>query len=638
MAIFICVPREVKRISSSPNWIAAMRLPTLCPGRYLAGLFLSGVLLGGSLGAQTESDAKAGPNEATSVAGDPATGESALTGTASTAPPPLDAGLQQLAAEFFAWRADQQPASGDDIPRVERPQGWLPAWSAENLAIYRVKYRDFLERLGALDRSGFSRADEVDALLLASAIKRVGWELDVLRSPHRNPLFYIDQTLGSVFELLVLSAPVNLERIDTIVARLNHFPVIVAQARDNLGEAVQPFAVAAVDTLTGIEERLEQMRQGLEPFAAEAQRTALAAATATAAEALADYRDWLQHNLATMPAKFAIGPNAYQWYLAQVALIPHTPGELLAQGQQAWHRAVAWDLLERQRNRDLPELPLFDSAEAQIRASFQHEREIRAFLEQRDLMTVPDWLMHYLNRPLPAYLAPLAFMGVTDDLTSASRLDEDAVSYIREPGPALPYFSLASARDPRPLIAHEGVPGHYFQLALSWANPDPIRRRFFDSGANEGIGFYAEELLLQSGLFDFSPRSKEIIYSFMRLRALRVEVDIRLATGEFSIAEAGDYLARTVPMDRETAAQEAVFFAFYPGQAIGYQIGKLQILEFLSDARLDRGEDFSLRHFHDSLMRNGNVPIALQRWEYLGRDDGIRRLEELGHRPATVPQ
>ena len=191
--------------------------------------------------------------------------------------------------------------------------------------------------------------------------------------------------------------------------------------------------------------------------------------------------------------------------------------------------------------------------------------------------------------------------------------------------------------DPRLLIAHEGVPGHYFQMALSAANPDPIRRRYIDSGANEGIGFYVEEMLLQAGLFTFSPQSRELVYQFMRLRALRVEVDIRLATGDFTIEEAGDYLARTVPMDRETAMIEATFFASSPGQGISYQVGKLQILRFLADARLDQGESFSLRQFHDSLMVNGNLPISLQRWEYLGRDDDLQRLKALDDRPATVP-
>ncbi len=70
-------------------------------------------------------------------------------------------------------------------------------------------------------------------------------------------------------------------------------------------------------------------------------------------------------------------------------------------------------------------------------------------------------------------------------------------------------------------------------------------------------------------------------------------------------------------MDEQTARQEATSFATGPGQAIDYQIGKLQIVKFLAEARIKQGEQFSLRAFHDFVWKNGNVPISLQRWEYL---------------------
>ncbi len=549
----------------------------------------------------------------------------------------LNPNLQGLAAEFFSWRSKQQPASGDDIPRVERPENWLPAWSREDLAVYRVKYQDYLEKLDALDRTGFNRADEVDALLLSSAIKRVGWELDVLGEPHRNPLFYVQQTMGSVFELLVLSSPWTPERTTQLILRLQHFPTTLEQAKVNLTRAVRPFALNTIELLLPIEEQLNSMRAGLIPEIKPDQHEDLFKAVKLASDALVEYRLWLQKNLNRMDDKFDIGPDAYQWFLSNVALIPYTPVELLGQGQQAWNHAVALDTWQQSRNLDVPELPLFGSVNEQIAAATRNETEIRAFLQNQQLFNVPYWLKHYRNRPMPAWLSPVAHLGVTDDLTSASRLDEDAYSYLRDPSEELPYFSLASARDPRPIIIHEGIPGHYFQLASSWAHPDPIRRHFFDSSANEGIGFYAEEMLVQAGLFDFSPRSREIIYSFMRLRALRVEVDIRLAIGDFTIAEAGEFLAKTVPMDAQTAFDEAVFFAFYPGQAISYQVGKLQIEKFLTDTRLAQGEEFSLQSFHDQLIHNGNVPIALQRWEQLGLDDEIQRLKSLASQPATVP-
>jgi uncharacterized protein (DUF885 family) len=80
-------------------------------------------------------------------------------------------------------------------------------------------------------------------------------------------------------------------------------------------------------------------------------------------------------------------------------------------------------------------------------------------------------------------------------------------------------------------------------------------------------------------------------------------------------------------MDRQTAREEAAFFASSPGQAISYQIGKIQIVKLLADAKTREGERFRLRRFHDFLWTNGNVPIALLRWEYLGDPSEIERLD-----------
>jgi uncharacterized protein (DUF885 family) len=78
----------------------------------------------------------------------------------------------------------------------------------------------------------------------------------------------------------------------------------------------------------------------------------------------------------------------------------------------------------------------------------------------------------------------------------------------------------------------------------------------------------------------------------------------------------------------KTAEGEAALFATTPGQAISYQIGKNEILRFLADAKLEQGDKFNLREFHDFLWKNGNVPISLQRWEYLGQDDELRVIEQ----------
>jgi uncharacterized protein (DUF885 family) len=125
-------------------------------------------------------------------------------------------------------------------------------------------------------------------------------------------------------------------------------------------------------------------------------------------------------------------------------------------------------------------------------------------------------------------------------------------------------------------------------------------------------------MMLLAGLFEDSPHTREIIYNFARLRALRVEVDVKLALGQLNNEEAAAYLAKTVPMSSKTAQSEGAAFATQPGQAISYQIGKIQITKFLADARLRAGEKFDIRAFNDFVWRNGNVPIELQRAEWFG--------------------
>src|SRR3989442_13125437 len=124
---------------------------------------------------------------------------------------------------------------------------------------------------------------------------------------------------------------------------------------------------------------------------------------------------------------------------------------------QEWERSVAFETFEQVRNADLPELPLFPDQAAQMKREEELEHEVREFLEAKNILSVPGWMRHYRNLPLPAYVEPLAFMGVTDDLTSANRLDEDGISYIKVPSPDLDYFSLSIATDPGPPMRHEAV-------------------------------------------------------------------------------------------------------------------------------------------------------------------------------------
>jgi len=541
--------------------------------------------------------------------------------------PPTSA-LQRLSADFWEWRASEQPFSFDDIPRLDRPAGWAADWSPSTIAKRREELSVFENRWKALgaevrDRS---RADTVDYLLVGSAIARARWELDYVRGWQRNPWFYLDQTLASVFVSLTPPPPFDDARSAEIVRRLEAIPQIIADGEANLKDPAGPLAQLSIHQLDDIRPRLEEMARKLKPLLTAASAAQLDAAVLSAIRALEGYRGWLEQRLPGMSSNVAVGQDNYIFFLKHVALIPYTPEQLLSMGRQEWERAVAFEAYEKERNARLPQLQLAKDQAAQMARERRQEQEIRDFLEEKNILTVPAWVKHYRNLPFWAYLAPLAAFGVADDLTGPSRLNEDATSYIKTPSPDRGYFDLSTARDPRGIIVHEGVPGHYFQKVMSWTNEDPIRRHYYDSSANEGIGFYAEEMMLQAGLFEDSPRTREIIYNFMRFRALRVEVEVKLSTGEFTIEQAADYFMKTVPLDRATAMEDATFYASVPGVGISYQTGKLQIMKLLAEARLAQGDKFKLREFHDFVWKNGNVPIALLRYEYLGKTDEIEAL------------
>lgn len=536
--------------------------------------------------------------------------------------------LQRLSADFWEWRAAEQPFSFDDIPRLDRPRGWAADWSPSTIAKHRDELTAFENRWKELgnvrDRS---RPETVDYLLVGSAIARARWELDYVRGWQRNPWFYLDQTLASLFVSLTQPPPFDETRSAEILGRVQAIPRILTDGEANLKDPAGPLAQLSIHQLQDIGPRLEEMARELKPFLKPATASQLDPAARAAIRALEEYRGWLQQRLPGMSGNVAVGRENYIFFLKHVALIPYTPEQLIANGRQEWERAVAFEAYEKNRNARLPQLALAQDQATQIATEKRQEQEIRDFLEEKNILTVPAWLQHYRNLPYPAYLAPLAAFGVADDLTGPTRLKDNATSYIKTPSPDRGYFDLSTARDPRGIIVHEGMPGHYFQKVMSWTNEDPIRRHYYDSSANEGIGFYAEEMMLQAGLFDDSPRTREIIYNFMRFRALRVEVDVKLSTGEFTIEQAADYFTKTVPLDRATAMEDATFYASVPGVGISYQTGKLQIMKLLAEARLAQGDKFNLREFHDFVWKNGNAPIALLRYEYLGKTDEIEALQ-----------
>lgn len=548
----------------------------------------------------------------------------------------IDADLARLGSEFWQWRAGNSFRTSDDIPRIERPAGWLPRFDPEGIEAQRSGLEPFVERWRATDAAALPIPDQIDHRLLGSALARVRWELDVLRNWERDAVFVTSQVLGPWFDLLLAPPPFDADRQADLVTVLGAVPRAVEQAIANLERAgVATLARVAAAELADIGPRLAASVAALTEQVDAVTATALAEAQPAASAALTRYAQWLEASVGRLGPDVIVGRDAFVWYLRHVALVAAEPEELVRAALHDYRRAIVAETVSRNRHREVPPAPLARGVAAEVADQAEREAEVRALYERDGLLSQPESLRRYGFSPYPAYLEPLAFLGVTDDLTSERRREHDAVSYVPAPAAELPYFDAANARDPRLGIIHEGA--HSQQLALSWGHPRELRRHYVDSVANEGIAHYNEELMLDAGLFDDAPHSQTIVHNFMRLRALRVVVDVNLATGVFGLDEAVDFFVRLVPMDVETATEETSFYVATPGLAMSYLVGKLEVKRLFADAAVAQGDGFSLRAFNDSLWLNGNVPVSLQRWELLGDRSDVDVLDAAGDWVETFP-
>ncbi len=537
-----------------------------------------------------------------------------------------EATVTALGERVWEWKERIAFRSADDIPRIAHDPSWLPAFDSTSVAAGLTALQAFRAEWAALDVSHDPIPVQVDHRLIGSALARTWWDLEVMRSWERDANFLLGQIVGPYVDLLLPRPPFDAARQAGVVVALAAIPAQVEVARENLARAgVVDLAAIAVAALDGVPAALLRSVDALGGVLEPEVHAAAGEAAVAASAALAGFAEWLSAEGPSFAAAEPVGRDRFVWYLRHVALIAAEPEALVEAAEQEYRRAVVGEALGRSQLTELP--PFFDSVSAQVARQRLDEQSIRDFYERGDLLS-QEGFDHYEVDPVPAYLAPLSWFAVNDDLTDAARPGTPGVAYTPDPGPGLPYFYAANARDPRLGIIHEGT--HYQQLVRAWAHENPLRRRYYDSVANEGIAFYNEELMLQAGLFADSAHSRAVVQNFMRLRALRVVVDINLATGAFDWAEGVRTFVTRVPMDAHTAEEETAMYVATPGLAMSYQVGKLQLIALAASAIERQGAGFSFRAFHDWVWRNGNLPFSLQRWELLGDRSEVDLLDSAG--------
>jgi hypothetical protein len=265
--------------------------------------------------------------------------------------------------------------------------------------------------------------------------------------------------------------------------------------------------------------------------------------------------------------------------------------------------ARAWSSLklEEHRNRHLPELTEVNSPEAYDKLAKSSGASYLKFLEDQDIVTVKD------------YFAPA--------------LEEQLGRYV--PKETRNFFYITMHYDPRPLYSHFY---HWFELARMDTEPhtNPIRRKallynIFDS-RNEGMATAVEELFMQAGMYDDSPRVRELVYILIAQRAARGLGSLYAHANELTMEEAGKIHSEYTPRGWMKTEKELLLFEQHlylrqPGYGTSYITGKYLLENAMAEyAKMleAKGEEFELKNYFDRMNEIGCIPASLGHWELTG--------------------
>lgn len=163
------------------------------------------------------------------------------------------------------------------------------------------------------------------------------------------------------------------------------------------------------------------------------------------------------------------------------------------------------------------------------------------------------------------------------------------------------------------LTYHEGSPGHHFQIAIGQTLTDlPLLQRGLNPSAfTEGWALYAEQLAAEMGLYRNDPWGDIGRLRAELFRSVRLVVDTGLHRMRWTPQQAIDYMRAQTGMEPEEVRSEVHRYLVQPGQASSYKIGHLKFVELRERARARLGERFDIRAFHDLVLSNGAIPLAV---------------------------
>src|SRR5262249_36250875 len=251
--------------------------------------------------------------------------------------------------------------------------------------------------------------------------------------------------------------------------------------------------------------------------------------------------------------------------------------------------------------------------------------EIVAFLRANQLVTIPPYMGKFFIRQLPEAFKPTSPGGFMNAPGIYDR-DPSGLYFIPIYNPKSGNFYIRAAiEDPRPILGHEGIPGHFLQLSIAKHLPDEIRRQHADNTFVEGWALYGEEMMMREGLYPDQSPSQGQVLRLSRYRAARIGVDVNLQTGRWTFPQAVEHFMEGGGLDREAATGEAAGAASSPAQKIGHMAGRWQFLRLPGGVRDAQGAKFRLGECRDRLLGSGTLPLSIIKWLLFEDGSSLKR-------------
>jgi hypothetical protein len=508
---------------------------------------------------------------------------------------------QALVDLFKDWREFEDP------PRLNG----APDYTADRFEKAHQNFKTLEERLNRIKIDDWAVPYQVDWHIVRAEMNGYDFNYRILKPWIRDPAYYQTvwmyqsdvpahegPTNHATLELWTYQFPLSSDEEKRLVSDLNVIPPLLIQARRNLTGNARDLWIAGIENIRQQTQDLDKLSGMLQGSKTQPE---LGAALENAQKATEGFTAWLEEQAHSKTGPSGIGKENYTWYQQNVHLVPLTWEEEVQLLQRELDRAWTSLKLEEQRNWDLPPMVAANTPEEFAQLTERGVQRFMNFLSEKEIMPIKPNMEPALREHMGQFVP------------------EDERNF----------FSIGMHYDPLPLYSHFY---HWFDLAQMRDEPheSPIRRgpllyNIFDN-KNEGIATGVEEMFMHAGLYEDSPRSREIVWILLAQRAARGLGSLYAHANVMTMAEAGQVHVKWTPrgwMKREPHLLqfEQHLYLRQPGYGTCYITGKYLIERLVTEWAKqleEQGKPFLMKDFFQAFNNAGNIPVELVRWQMTG--------------------